>query len=201
VVRLKDLLKEGFKEIQKGKSFDEEIEADSQSGVPFIEIKNLTKNGIIFGEGIGALEDKYVLRKWYDNNKKFQLQEGDILIAITGATIGKSAVVTKAGELATFCGDIARIRIDTNQCDPIYVESFMRSKYGQIQIYKWINGSTNLHLATDALEEIFISVHSDYFVQAKKIEALRAKINDLENQVELLHGEEKRYFEELIEGN
>jgi len=199
VFELGDLLDPSTHEIQKGKSFDEKIEGDSQNGIPFIEIKNITEDGIIFGSGVGALEDKYVKKEWYDKNKKYQLKEGDILIAITGATIGKTAILKRESLPATFCGDVARIRLDKSKCDPTYVDSFLKSKYGQIQIYKWINGSTNLHLSTEALKKIVIPIPKDYRIQSHKINAIREKISEFKQEIDKLRQNEEEYFIGLID--
>jgi type I restriction enzyme M protein len=198
VVELSDLLYSKSKGIQKGKSFDEKIESDGRDGVPFIEIKNITQNGIIFGEGVGALEDKYVLKKWYQEKKEYQLEEGDILVAITGATIGKTAIVKNNNIPATFCGDVTRIRLDKEQCDPLYVESFLRSRYGQLQIYKWINGSTNLHLSPEFIKRIVISIQTEYGKQSIKIEEIRREIIYLKTKINHLRKEEEEYFNGLI---
>jgi len=92
----------------------------------------------------------------------------------------------------------ARIKIDNNKCDPLFVVSFLRSEYGQIQIYKWINGSTNLLLSTNALEEIYIPITKDYNNQAKKIAQARNMIRMFKIKISDLWSEEEYYFHKII---
>ena len=211
VYTIKDLLladdPNNVPEVKKGKTFDENLQGEP-GDIPFYEIKNLTEEGIRFGEDQEA-DDKYLTKSFFENkdaeddeekktNQEYELKENDILVAITGATIGKSCIVKKENIPATFCGDIARIRIDPSKCDPYYVDSFLKSKFGQMQIYKWINGATNLHLSTDALEKIVIPIADNHKAQAKKISDLRNDSSSLREKMKKNKKQEGDFFESII---
>lgn len=62
------------------------------SGIKVIKIKNIEDSGINFNDCSCVTEDKISLAS------DFTVQGGDILIAMTGATIGKFAIVPKTNE-------------------------------------------------------------------------------------------------------
>lgn len=89
------------------------------------------------------------------------LQPGDILLAITGATIGKVIKVPSDIGEANICGDIARIRVDPTKANPYYVFAFLTSALGHRYLRSRISGSTNEHLAPQAIESLLIPMPSE----------------------------------------
>lgn len=78
----------------------------------------------------------------------------DLLLAITGATIGKIGIV-KRYEKLIFSGDMLRLRIRTD-INPHYVLLVLSHHLGQVQLNRWITGSTNGHLAPRDVERILV---------------------------------------------
>lgn len=78
----------------------------------------------------------------------------DLLLAITGATIGKLGIVKRYSQLA-FSGDILRLRANTN-IDPHYLLMVLDHSLGQVQFNRWITGSTNGHLAPRDIRHILV---------------------------------------------
>jgi restriction endonuclease S subunit len=68
----------------------------------------------------------------------------DLLLAITGATIGKIGMVTR-NEYIAFSGDLLRLRCHES-VQPEYLLTVLASPIGQTQFQRWITGSTNGHL-------------------------------------------------------
>ena len=60
----------------------------TNEGVPVIKIKNITDNG-----NLEMLDCSFVSKEHAALAKEFQTKEGDLLIAMTGATIGKFCIV------------------------------------------------------------------------------------------------------------
>ena len=58
-------------------------------GMPVVKIKNITGNGDVSLEDCQCIESKSIVGK-----DKFKLKDGDLLIAMTGATVGKTGIVT-----------------------------------------------------------------------------------------------------------
>lgn len=69
----------------------------------------------------------------------------DLLLAITGATIGKIGIVKRYEELL-FSGDMLRLRTNAG-INPHYLLLVLNHHLGQVQFNRWITGSTNGHLA------------------------------------------------------
>lgn len=76
--------------IKSGYAFKSEWWTDE--GVPVIKIKDIQNNTIDFNDL------SYVLTEYAEQAKQFYVTEGDLLIAMTGATIGKIALVPYSDE-------------------------------------------------------------------------------------------------------
>lgn len=93
----------------------------------YIRITDIDNYGLICNEEMGAtaanIEDKYILF------------ENDILIARSGATVGKSYIHKKKPYSCFFAGYLIRFTIDKNKALPEYIFT-----YTQLNTYKeWIN--------------------------------------------------------------
>ena len=71
--------------------------------------------------------------------------QNNLLLAITGATIGKIGIVKRYKQLA-FSGDLLCLQISP-EIDPHYLLAALDHIIGQVQFNRWITGSTNGHLA------------------------------------------------------
>ena len=69
----------------------------------------------------------------------------DLLLAITGATIGKIGIIKRYNKLA-FSGDLLCLRTKP-EINPHYLLVVLDHSIGQVQFNRWITGSTNGHLA------------------------------------------------------
>ena len=78
----------------------------------------------------------------------------DLLLAITGATIGKVGIVKRYKRLA-FSGDLLCLR-SAEQIDPHYLLLALDHWLGQVQFLRWITGSTNGHLAPQNVARVLV---------------------------------------------
>lgn len=78
----------------------------------------------------------------------------DLLLAITGATIGKIGIVKRYKRLA-FSGDLLCLR-SSEQIDPHYLLLVLDHRIGQVQLVRWITGSTNGHLALRDVAKVLV---------------------------------------------
>ena len=69
----------------------------------------------------------------------------NLLLAITGATIGKVGIVKRYKKLA-FSGDLLCLKTNS-EINPHYLLVALDHTIGQVQFNRWITGSTNGHLA------------------------------------------------------
>ena len=103
------------------------IERKSQLEPRYIRITDIDDNGLVSDDDLGAtaniVEDKYILNK------------DDILIARSGATVGKAYIHKPTPYDCFFAGYLIRFKIDKNKALPNYVFS-----YTQLNTYKnWVN--------------------------------------------------------------
>lgn len=107
----------------------------SESGIPrsfmeeprYIRITDIDENGLISYNELGAtakmIEDKYILG------------ENDLLIARSGATVGKAYIHKRVPYECFFAGYLIRFIIDTDKALPEYIFT-----YTQLNAYKeWVN--------------------------------------------------------------
>jgi hypothetical protein len=122
-------------------------------------------------------------------------EEKDLLLAITGATIGKVGIVRRFRQLA-FSGDLLRLR-SRSEVDPHFLLAALDHRLGQIQFNSWITGSTNGHLAPRDVGRILVPrLEPKCEMQiAELIEDSLAKRQESETLLERA----KRRVEELIE--
>ncbi len=118
----------------------------------------------------------------------------DLLLAITGATIGKIGIVVRYDRLA-FSGDLLQLRAREG-LDPYYLLVVLRSPVGQGQLLRWVTGSTNGHLAPrDVMRVLTPRLGKTERVISDLVqESLSAR-----KEAEALLEQAKRRVEELIE--
>ena len=99
-------------------------------GIPFLRVQNLNDDGEIdFDNCLFVSED------FAKTLKRATIQNGDILLVIVGATIGKSAVVKDIKPPLVINQALARIRIhEAVDLLPDFLQAFLSSPAGQIQI-------------------------------------------------------------------
>jgi len=119
---------------------------------------------------------------------------GDLLLAITGATIGKVGIVSRYDQLA-FSGDLLQLRVREG-LDPHYLLVVLRSPIGQGQLLRWVTGSTNGHLAPrDVMQALIPRLgKKEQIISDKVRKALSAR-----KQAEELLEQAKHRVEEMIE--
>lgn len=116
------------------------------------------------------------------------LEKGDILVVITGATIGKISYWDYEGKYF-LGGDI--VKFQTNQlAHSLYVYNLLRSTPIQIEIKRKITGATNGHLSPDELKYLPIPLPPT----SKQIE-IAEHITEIRNKAKKLKEETKAEME------
>lgn len=119
----------------------------------------------------------------------------DLLLAITGATIGKIGIVKRYEQLA-FSGDLLCLRA-TESIDPHYLLIALNHEIGQVQFVRWITGSTNGHLAPRAVDRVLVPRLSGE-VEGKIAELVKSSLLKRQESEQLLE-QAKTRVEQLIE--
>ncbi|UZQ52412.1 restriction endonuclease subunit S [Clostridium kluyveri] len=184
LVSLKEVAKVG-----KGFSFssDENIE-----GIPYVRISDLEDLLIDYSEVVNT---DY---KTYQQKKNAQLKEYDLVMAITGATIGKVSVFySKEIEKATLSADTAYVRFN-NPTDSIAYLLYLKTIIGQVSITQGITGATNKHLAIEDIKNIILPKFDEKIKETVRNKIVQS-IDNIYNSKQLIQ-EAKQDIEDLIEG-
>lgn len=80
--------------------------------------------------------------------------KNDLLLAITGATIGKIGMVYRYDSLV-YSGDLLRLRTN-GEINPYYLLLVLDHHLGQVQLIRWITGSTNGHLSPKDVGRVLV---------------------------------------------
>ncbi len=105
-----------------------------KEGKPFMRSQNV-------GWGILALEDiAYIDNETHSTFSTTEIKEGDVLLNITGASIGRSAIADTRIRGGNVNQHVCIIRPDKNKLDPKYLNSFILSAKGQKLIESYQSG-------------------------------------------------------------
>lgn len=165
----------------------EEKEGDNK----VVQINSINRDGTI------NLDDLLTAQDVFSSFHKLKLD--DILVVITGATIGKIGYWNYQGEYY-LGGDIVKFQTEPSQFDPFYVYAYLRSKPSQIEIKRNITGATNGHLAPEDVKHVLIP-KPPIEKQREIAEVVKAKTQQAyQLQIEALNDfqQAKREIEQLI---
>ena len=131
------------------------IKADDylSEGIPYIRVLNLT-----WGDGLNLETLVYISEEMNNRIKNSELKPNDILIAKTGATIGKTAIVPASLPRSNTTSHVGKITISSDH-DPKFFYYVMTSSIIQTQI-KMLSAmqSTRPELGIDGLRNLLTVV-------------------------------------------
>ena len=109
-----------------------------RGSVRYLQVVNLRETGIDF-----AVKPDRITEGSHNDPQRSRVQEDDILLSNTAfrgteTLIGRCVVVPRNYGLINISQDIDRIR--TQDMNPYYVGVFIKSKYGQLQIQRFLHG-------------------------------------------------------------
>ena len=109
-------------------------------GIPFVRSQNFSTGMVNKAEIVFCKND------FHEQNKKSAIRPGDILFAAVGGTIGQIAIVQDSINEGNINQNIARVRILDPSINPYYGGLFFLSKYGQLQIFRFVTGNAQAYL-------------------------------------------------------
>jgi len=160
--------------------------------------KNTNSLGEIDYVSIKDIQDFEIFsdKKCFITSDTAIVENETLLLAITGATIGKIGIVSRSKKIA-FSGDLLAFKANQN-INTYYLLAVMLSPVGQSQCQRWITGSTNGHLSPIDIAKFVIprmNPKSEELIANYLIDSLKAK-----KESELLLKQAKNRVEGLIEG-
>lgn len=118
------------------------------SGIPFIRSQN------VYPDGLRLNEIVYISEQMHNSMARTHVKPTDVLLNITGASIGRSTVVPQAFGQANVNQHVCIIR-PVPEVDPWYLSQFLNSPIGQDQIMESQSGVTRQGLNYSQLRKIF----------------------------------------------
>ncbi|MGH1387458.1 restriction endonuclease subunit S [Kordia sp.] len=170
-------------------------------GFPLLSVRNIVNN-----EFINLEDDSCISKKDYLSiTKSFKVEEGDIQLAIVGATMGKVAVVKKLKPFATQ-RSIATIRVHQKYLNNRYLFYFMRGE--KFQNFLWNNtnysAQPGIYLGTIEMINVFIPPKKEQHQIAHyldvKTKAIDKKIQLLQQQITQYKAYRKSLINAVVTG-
>ena len=148
-------------------------------GVPLIRIKNITKeNTFDFNDLVYISEEKF------EELKRSSAYKEDILLAKTGATIGKVCLFPKELKKCLIASSCAKISVDKFKVIPKYILSYLSTVEGQRQIINLSGGSTRNSINLKPLSKVKIPI--PFPDNPEKSLAIQKKIVEILDKAEKL---------------
>lgn len=114
----------------------------TESGIPFISVKNITTTKLTFDDC------KFISSEDHHNfTKRCKAEPDDILYTKVGATYGRACVVDTSREFSLYVS-VALIKPNKDLIDPIFLKAVLNSSYVKRQADKSVKGAgvPDLHL-------------------------------------------------------
>jgi len=184
-------LKQLVEKLVKGK-LPKDTEKDGDLNV--IQINSIAPDGHI------DISDLLTAKEIFTSEQK--MQKNDVLVVITGATIGKIAIwELEASDDYYLGGDIVKFQC-RKDINPYFVFAWLRCQNSQIEIKRNVTGATNGHLSPSDIGNILIpcpSIEKQTKI-ANHISALRTQAKHKQQQAATELEQAKQQVEKLILG-
>jgi type I restriction enzyme S subunit len=159
-------------------------QADVNNGnIDYVSIKDISRGEVIASS------------KCHFRSNLVAADKEDILLAVTGATIGKIGMNCRYERLA-FCGDLVALKT-RKTVNPYYLLRVLDSDIAKTQFQRWITGSTNGHLSATDIAKVIVPRLSPAKEEIIAEMVQQSFIN--KGQSETLLSKAKSRLEELIE--
>lgn len=152
-------------EIIGGFAFKSETFKNKNSSyIPIIKITNVKQNGVEILE-----KANYIDKKDLNENiiKKYSVIEGDLVLALTGATLGKSTLIKEKEKNFLINQRVAKIQFSkkTN----FFYKIILDSDYFKIELKKYISEGAQGNISVSDLSKILLPVIKNDFILLNKI--------------------------------
>lgn len=140
--------------IQSGFAFKSSDYVSSDLGIPIIKIGDLQNGQVILSD-----RSSFVPAKFWDKEfaKNVQLEEGDLLIALTGATTGKTAEF-RLGRKALLNQRLGRFRPNEIQLKRSFLKNLVLQPYFQRQIQQNILAAAQGNVSPKRIEQFLVAI-------------------------------------------
>lgn len=147
------------------------------NGVRYLRITDITENG--------ELNDDKVSADISSGKTQEELQEGDILFARTGATVGKTLIYKEEFGKCLFAGYLIRYRLNKDIVIPQYIHHFTHSS----DYYKWVS----LSQKTAAQPNIGAKVYNELKIHIPPLSEQQSIVSFLDSLSEMVNTLQQNY--------
>jgi restriction endonuclease S subunit len=167
---------------------------EKEGTVKVLQIRNITPWGDLDLSDILMAKTSYA-----QEHPEAKLEADDLIVVMTGATIGKVALFDSKNEFY-LGGDMIRMTMQENKCVPMFVFAVLLSTIGQRQIVKHTTGATNKHLSVQDLLKVKIPLAplSIQETMAMELHALRKRRRRLGEEVNEVQEKAKQQVEDIL---
>ncbi|MEK6858509.1 MAG: restriction endonuclease subunit S [Nanoarchaeota archaeon] len=121
------------------------------AGIPVIRIKNITKDNLFDEDDLVYISDKK-----FKELERSAVFPNDIILAKTGATIGKVCILPNRIKKALIASSCAKISVNKDKISAEYVKLFLSTERGQAQILSQSGGSTRSSINLNPIRKLEI---------------------------------------------
>lgn len=166
---------------------NEAAESDDPSQPRYIRITDFGQNGVLREDTFKSLPENLA--------KEYLLEEGDILLARSGATVGKTFLFQNYKGKACFAGYLIRCRFSKNLVDSRFINYYTFSNFYENWKQSIFQQATIQNIGADKYNQLLISTppHSEQTLIANFLDQKTTQIDDLiakkERLIQLLEEE------------
>ena len=164
------------------------VYSNESNSIPYLKVDEITETGIKLPSSHN-LDFEYFQKQ----SKKNHIEVNDVLITTVG-TIGKVCVVNSYFN-AVLSRDIGKIKL-TENLNPYFLQSFLSSKYGKLQMDRISSGGLQKGLYISHIKQILVPLLSQSF-QLKIEEMVKSAYEKQKQSKELYKEAENLLLKEL----
>jgi type I restriction enzyme S subunit len=154
-------------------------------GNPVMKIKNITNNTV------DITDCDFVDDEVAQSAEKFELFEGDVLIAMTGATVGKVGLIPKIDKRIYINQRVGLFRPFSEIENNVYlVFSFFMTDEAQKQILNFAGGAAQPNISSSQISEVELNIGSD-----EVLKMFESKIQSIMVQIQTLYSQNRKLKE------
>lgn len=181
-------LKEVSVEVNRGSNAPfsklEEWSSDVPTDYQYLMLKNIEEDNIS--------KNLPYLTTIDEKNKKYILEEGDLLISRT-APFKVLVMPSTDGKKVMASGNMYFLRLDSKRVNPVYVMLFLRSLNGKKALNAYANGNGLVSLPLKSFENIMIPL-----IPLEEQNKIADKYNSLMQELEVVKAQEERIRENIV---
>ncbi len=151
-----------------------------EKGVPVIKIKDINEDSTLSLENCAFVgEDKYSL------TKNYEAFTGDVVIALTGATIGKYGIVTKSQKPILVNQRVGLFKLGIKPLEKLpFLINSLNQEYFRKTVFVIASGAAQPNISTDQIDEIPLVIPRKEILDNFNLNCSFSYKNIIKNQIE-----------------